>query len=45
MTNQWWVVEGKASATISRVHLFVVGDELPAPGFGQVFEVWVFGAD
>ncbi len=26
-------------------HFFVGGDELPAPGFGQVFEVWVLGAD
>jgi hypothetical protein len=37
--------EGKAGATTSGVHLFVVDDELPAPGFGQVFELWVFGAD
>jgi hypothetical protein len=27
------------------VHLFLGGDELPAPGFGEVFEVWVLGAD
>jgi hypothetical protein len=27
------------------VHLFVGGDELPAPGFGEVFEIWVLGAD
>ena len=27
------------------IHLFVGGDELPAPGFGEVFEVGVLGAD
>ena len=27
------------------VHFFVGGDELPAPSFGEVFEVWVMGAD
>jgi hypothetical protein len=27
------------------VHFFVGGDEVPAPGFGEVFEVWVLGAD
>jgi hypothetical protein len=27
------------------VHFFVGGDEFPAPGFGEVFEVWVLGAD
>jgi hypothetical protein len=27
------------------VHFFVRSDELPAPGFGEVFEVWVLGAD
>ena len=27
------------------VHFFVGGDELPAPGFGEVFEVGVQGAD
>jgi len=28
-----------------RVHLFVDGDELPAPIFGEVFEFGVLGAD
>jgi hypothetical protein len=27
------------------VHFFVGGDEFPAPGFGEVFKVWVMGAD
>ena len=30
---------------LSGAHLFVGGDELPTPGFGEVFEVWVLSAD
>jgi hypothetical protein len=43
-----WVkkkTEGTGRLWALGVHFFVGGDELPAPGFGEVFEVWVIGPD
>ena len=37
--------KGPSGDELLGVHLFIGGDELPAPGFGEVFEVWVLGAD